>query len=135
MRRGRRADVEVANARTGAARFVPCDTVVFTGDWIPDRELARLAGLAMDPGTGGPAVNTTLATSAAGLFAAGNLVHAAETADITALSGRHAARHIAAFLADGRPVARRHRLKPKRGLCAILSAKDRRHIGVSWGDE
>ena len=86
----------MADVRTGAARFVPCEVVVFTGDWIPDHELARLAGLAMDPGTRGPAVDTTLATSAPGVFAAGNLVHAAETADIAALSGRHAARHIAA---------------------------------------
>jgi hypothetical protein len=98
---GRLAGVEVADVRTGAARFVPCDTVVFTGDWIPDHELARLAGLAMDPGTRGPVVDTTLETSAAGVFAAGNLVHAAETADIAALSGRHAARHIAAFLGAG----------------------------------
>jgi hypothetical protein len=72
--------------------------VVFTGDWIPDHELARRAGLALDPGTRGPAVDTALATSAAGVFAAGNLVHAAETADIAALSGRHAARQVAAFL-------------------------------------
>ena len=50
------------------------------------------------PGTRGPAVDTTLSTSLAGVFAAGNLVHAAETADIAALSGRHAARHIAALL-------------------------------------
>ena len=92
------AGVDVADVRTGAARFVPCDTVVFTGDWIPDHELARRAGLAMDPGTRGPVVDTTLETSAAGVFAAGNLVHAAETADIAALSGRHAARHIAAVL-------------------------------------
>ena len=99
--RGQLAGVEVADVRTGAARFVPCDTVVFTGDWIPDHELARLAGLAMDPGTRGPVVDTTLETSAAGVFAAGNLVHAAETADIAALSGRHAARHIAAFLGTG----------------------------------
>ena len=84
-------------------RFVPCDTVVFTGDWIPDHELARLAGLAMDHGTHGPAVDTTLETSTAGVFAAGNLVHAAETADIAALSGRHAARHIAAALRAGAP--------------------------------
>jgi hypothetical protein len=35
------------------------------------------------------------------VFAAGNLVHAAETADIAALSGRHAARQIAAFLRGG----------------------------------
>ena len=104
--RGRLAGVEVADVRTGAARFVPCDTVVFTGDWIPDHELARLAGLAMDPGTRGPVVDTTLETSAAGVFAAGNLVHAAETADIAALSGRHAARHIAASLEAGSSRAR-----------------------------
>ena len=99
--RGRLEGVEVADVRTGTARFVPCEVVVFTGDWIPDHELARLAGLAMDPGTRGPGVDTTLATSLAGVFAAGNLVHAAETADIAALSGRHAARHIAAFLGKG----------------------------------
>jgi len=98
--RGRLEGVEVADVRTGATRFVPCELVVFTGDWIPDHELARLAGLAMDPGTRGPAVDTTLATSAPGVFAAGNLVHAAETADIAALSGRHAARHMAAFLGE-----------------------------------
>ena len=107
--RGRLEGVEVADVRTGAARFVPCELVVFTGDWIPDHELARLAGLAMDPGTRGPVVDTTLATSLAGVFAAGNLVHAAETADIAALSGRHAARHIAAALgwAPGRAPAAR----------------------------
>lgn len=93
---GRLAGVEVTDVRTGAARFVPCEVVVFTGDWIPDHELARLAGLAMDPGTRGPVVDTRLETSAPGVFAAGNLVHAAETADIAALSGRHAAWHIAA---------------------------------------
>jgi thioredoxin reductase len=99
--RGRLEGVEIADERTGSARFVPCEIVVFTGDWIPDHELARLAGLAIDPGTRGPVVGTTLATSLAGVFAAGNLVHAAETADIAALSGRHAARHIAAVLHGG----------------------------------
>ncbi len=89
--RGRLEGVELADTRTGAARFVPCDLVVFTGDWIPDHELARAAGLAMDPGTRGPAVDTGLETSVPGVFAAGNLVHAAETADIAALGGRHAA--------------------------------------------
>ena len=96
--RVRLAGVEVEDVQTGAARFVPCEVVVFTGDWIPDHELARLAGLAMDPGTRGPTVDTRLETSAPGVFAAGNLVHAAETADVAALSGRHAARHIAAAL-------------------------------------
>jgi thioredoxin reductase len=99
--RGRLAGVEVTDLRTGATRFVPCETVVFTGDWIPDHELARRAGVRLDPGTRGPAVDTALATSVPGVFAAGNLVHAAETADIAALSGRHAARQIAMFLNRG----------------------------------
>lgn len=94
---------ELTDLRTGAARFVQCDTVVFTGDWIPDHELARLAGTEMDPGTLGPSVDTALETSLPGVFAAGNLVHAAETADVAALGGRHAARQIAAALQGGRP--------------------------------
>ena len=84
--------------QNGNTRFVPCETLVFSADWIPDHTLARAARLTIDPGTRGPAVDTALATSADGVFAAGNLVHAAETADIAALSGRHAARTIAAFL-------------------------------------
>jgi thioredoxin reductase len=98
---GELSGVEVTSAGTGAVRFVPCSTVVFTGDWIPDHELARAAGLEMDAGTRGPVVDTALSTSLAGVYAAGNLVHAAETADIAALSGRHAARHIAAALGSG----------------------------------
>ena len=82
--RDRLEGVELADLRTGVTRFVGCDTVVFTGDWIPDHELARLAGTQLDPGTRGPAVDTALETSIPGFFAAGNLVHAAETADVAA---------------------------------------------------
>jgi thioredoxin reductase len=96
--RERLTAVELADVRTGAARRVECDTLVFTGDWIPDHELARAAGIAIDPGTRGPAVDTCLETSVRNVFAAGNLVHAAETADVAALGGIHAARHIAAAL-------------------------------------
>jgi thioredoxin reductase len=119
--RGRLEGVEVADERTGAARFVPCEIVVFTGDWIPDHELARLAGLAIDPGTRGPVVGTTLATSLAGVFAAGNLVHAAETADIAALSGRHAARHIAAMLHGGLEGGPAPGLEGGPGACAAAA--------------
>jgi thioredoxin reductase len=91
--------VLLRDERDGSVRSVPCELVVFTGDWTPDHELARLAGAALDPGTRGPAVDTALSTSLQGMFAAGNLVHAAETADVAALSGRHAAAQISAYLA------------------------------------
>jgi thioredoxin reductase len=91
--------VTLRDDRDGSVRTVPCELVVFTGDWIPDHELARLAGAECDVGTRGPAVDTALCTSVPGMFAAGNLVHPAETADVAALSGRHAAARLAAYLA------------------------------------
>jgi hypothetical protein len=90
--------VTVTDLVSGRTRELACDTVVFTGDWIPDHELARLGGLAMDAGTRAPRVDGALRCSAPGVFAAGNLVHAAETADVAALSGRHAAHAVHAFL-------------------------------------
>src|SRR6185436_17525437 len=82
-------------------RTLACDTVVFTGDWIPDHELARRAGLAIDAGTRGPSVDPGGRTSAPGVFAAGNLVHAAETADVAALGARAAARAIVEYVRTG----------------------------------
>jgi thioredoxin reductase len=91
-------EVELTDLDSGRTRNVACDTVVFTGDWIPDHELAVMGGLELDPGTLGPAVDTALRTSRQGVFAAGNLLHGAETADVAALSGRHAAVGAAAFV-------------------------------------
>ena len=76
-----------------------CDTVVFTGDWIPDGELARLRGLDMDRGSRAPLVDTALRTSLDGVFAAGNLLHPVDTADVAALDGRHVAAQVLAYLA------------------------------------
>jgi thioredoxin reductase len=82
-------------------RTLACDTVVFTGDWIPDHELARRGDIPIDAGTLGPSVDQAGRTQVVGVFAAGNLVHAAETAAVAALNGRAAATAIAGFLRDG----------------------------------
>lgn len=103
--------VEVEDQRTGQRRSVACDTVVFTGDWIPDHELARSAGLDLDPGTRGPLVDAALRTSAPGVFAVGNLVHPVDTADIAALDGRHVADAVTAWLDGGDHTAPALRLR------------------------
>ena len=82
-------------------RTVAVDVVVFTGDFIPDNELARLAHLTMDPGTKGPACDVDGATSAPGVFATGNLVHPAETADVAAHRAAAVGRAAAAWLRNG----------------------------------
>jgi len=93
--------VEVTDTRASHVERLACDTVVFTGDWIPDHELARTGGVAMDPATRGPRVDPSGRTSRPGVFAAGNLVHAAEPADVAALGGRRAARAVRGYLESG----------------------------------
>lgn len=95
--------VEIENLDTGDRRTIECDTVVLTGDWIPDHELARAAGIDIDPGTRGPVVDTALRTSRPGVFAIGNLLHPVDTADIAALDGRHVAQHVRNYLDGQRP--------------------------------
>lgn len=101
MGKERVSGVEVENLATGRRRTIACDTVVFTGDWIADGEVARAGGLTMDPVMHGPVVDMALRTSVPGVFAAGNLVHPVDTADVAALDGRHAADQIERSLVAG----------------------------------
>jgi thioredoxin reductase len=98
--RDRVEHVEVENVDTGERTRISCDVVVFTGDWTPDSELARRRGLEIDDAHRGPLVDSALRTSINGVFAAGNVLHPVDTADVASLDGRHAAEQIARWL-DG----------------------------------
>ena len=90
--------VELEHLDSGNRRTFACDTVVFTGSWIPDYELARLRGIEIDPQHRGPVVDSALRTTADGIFAAGNLLHPVDTADIAALDGRHVSGPVRRYL-------------------------------------
>lgn len=98
---GQVSAVELVNLDTGARTVVPCEIVVLTGDWVPDHELATSAALAADPVTRGPRVDAALRTSRPGVFAAGNLVHPVDTADVAALDGRHVAAAVRDWVTRG----------------------------------
>ncbi|GAA3013539.1 NAD(P)/FAD-dependent oxidoreductase [Streptosporangium longisporum] len=102
--------VEIENVDTGVRRVVACDTLVLTGGWIPDHELARAAGITLDPGTNGPLVDGAMRTERPGVFAAGNLLHPVDTADIAAIDGAHVARSVVAWLDGVTPPAEQVRL-------------------------
>lgn len=73
-----------------------CDTLVVTGDWTAENELARR--LDLPTGDRGAVVVDAFATPLEGVFAAGNVLHPARTADACARDGSQAARRIAAWL-------------------------------------
>ncbi|SDY08037.1 Thioredoxin reductase [Saccharopolyspora shandongensis] len=135
--------VEIEDLGTGRRDAVPCDTVVFTGDWIPDNELFRAAGLELDPGTLGPVVDTELRTDRPGVFAAGNVLHPVDTADIAALDGEQVAASVLDHLrGERRPSEKSIRIiadEPLRWISpAVRRVGDRRPARnrlLAWVDE
>lgn len=85
----------------GARAYLECDTIVFTGDWYPENDLAVRAGLPRQRATHGPSVDAALRTPAPGILAAGNLLHPAATADACARDGAHVAAATLAWLESG----------------------------------
>jgi hypothetical protein len=90
--------IEITDIHSGKVEIIECDTVVFTGDWVPENELARSGTVETGHPSLGPQVDDRFRTSRAGIFAAGNVLRGVETADWAALEGRSAARSIAGFL-------------------------------------
>jgi glycerol-3-phosphate dehydrogenase len=84
--------------QNGQTELVECDTVIFTGNWIPEHEIARLGGLQINPVTRGPVIDANFRSSVNGVFVAGNLLRGVETADHCAIEGKRAAQSIAKFI-------------------------------------
>lgn len=76
---------------------IPCDTLLLSVGLIPEGELARSIGVEQSSSTSGPRVLSNLMTSAAGIFAAGNLVQVHDLADKAAEEGVRAGRAAAVW--------------------------------------
>lgn len=78
--------------------YVECDTLLLSVGLIPENELSREAGIAIDPSTGGPYVSKNMETSVEGIFACGNVVHVHDLVDnVTTesyIAGRAAAEYV-----------------------------------------
>ncbi|MEW6402334.1 MAG: FAD-dependent oxidoreductase [Chloroflexota bacterium] len=84
--------------QTSEVFTVECDTVIFTGKWIPEHELARLGGLEINPLTQGPKIDAEFRSSVNSVFVAGNLLRGVEIADHCAQEGMRAGRSMARHL-------------------------------------
>jgi len=97
--------IEITRLRkSGAAPEVSniqCDSVVFTGNWIGENEIARLGGLDIDSATKAPKIDAGFRSSVDGIFVAGNLLRGGKsvhTASECTMEGKRAAKAIAQFL-------------------------------------
>jgi thioredoxin reductase len=84
--------------RNRVEKVIECDTIVFTGNWIPDNELVRRAGFAVDSMYKSPIVEKNAQIPGESIFAVGNLVLPIKAADKCAVDARAVAKQVAASL-------------------------------------
>jgi NADPH-dependent 2,4-dienoyl-CoA reductase/sulfur reductase-like enzyme len=89
--------VEVTNLDTNQSERIECDLLLLAVGLICENELARAAGVEMDPLTGGPRVDDRFATSRPGIYAAGNSLHVSDLADWVSIEGQAAGEQAAAY--------------------------------------
>jgi len=86
----------------GTERMIECDTLLLSVGLIPENELSRMAGVALDPLTGGPVVDQWRETNVSGIFAGGNVVHVHDLVDNVSWEAEIAGAWAAKFAQKGR---------------------------------
>ena len=71
----------------GTERVVPCDTLILSVGLIPENELAKMSGVALNPFTKGPFVDQDFETLVDGIYSCGNAMHVNDLADYVSESG------------------------------------------------
>ena len=82
----------------GTEKEYECDTVLLSVGLIPENELTRMAGIAIDRKTSGPFVNESMETSIPGVFACGNVVHVHDIVDFVTEESKRAGANAAHFV-------------------------------------
>lgn len=86
---------------SGTEESYSCDTLLLSCGLIPENELSKNAGVALNPVTSGPIVNDALETSVEGIFACGNVLHVHDLVDYVTEEASNAGRHAAAYIFAG----------------------------------
>ena len=108
----------------GTERYIPCDTLLLSVGLLPENELTRQAGAALDAVTGGPVVDfVSQEAAAAGRSAARFVLEGVESGDSIRLEGKNGVRYTVpqSLHRGGGPVTVRFRVgQPYRSaaLCA-----------------
>ncbi len=125
--RDRVSAIEVAPLIAGVpdlkrAFIIECDTVLLSVGLVPENELSARSGVAINPVTNGPRVNSALMTTLPGVFAAGNVLHIHDLVDWVAEEAGRAGDAAACWL-SGSPASGAGTAVPEIPLRAGLNVR------------
>jgi len=86
----------------GTRRTIACDTLLLSVGLIPENELSIMAGVRLDPVTGGARVDETRQTNIPGVFAGGNVLHVHDLVDNVSWESELAGESAARFALESR---------------------------------
>lgn len=104
-------------------RFIPCDTLLLSVGLIPENELTRGAGIALDPVTGGAAVDENRQTGAPGIFTCGNVLQVHDLVDYVSDEAELAGKGAAGFVLGSLPGGNLAATKAGPGVRYVLPQK------------
>jgi len=104
----------------GTEQMIECDTVLLSVGLIPENELSRMAGVALDPLTGGPIVDQWRETNVSGIFAGGNVVHVHDLVDDVSWEAEIAGASAARFARKEEMEKEKKILKPGRNIRYVV---------------
>lgn len=79
-------------------QYISCDTLLLSVGLIPENELSKGAGVALDSITKGASVDQNRETSVEGIFACGNVLHVHDLVDFVSQEAEIAGKSAAAYL-------------------------------------
>jgi NADPH-dependent 2,4-dienoyl-CoA reductase/sulfur reductase-like enzyme len=101
-------------------QMIECDTLLLSVGLIPENELSRIAGVALDPLTGGPVVDQWRETNVSGIFAGGNVVHVHDLVDEVSWEAEIAGASAARFAKKEEKEKEKKIVKPGRNIRYVV---------------
>lgn len=107
----------------GTEEYIPCDTLMLSVGLIPENELSKNAGVALDTVTNGPVVDEYRETSHKGVFACGNVLQVHDLVDYVTEESKLAGKGAAKFIKGEKPDAGVVHTKGENGVRYIVPQK------------
>ena len=92
---------ENRRAIEGTEQYIPCDTLLLSVGLIPENELTKSAGLALNPVTSGAEVDQDRQTETEGIFSCGNVLHVHDLVDFVSEEAEIAGKSAAEYVTNG----------------------------------